>query len=67
MAGYPLLVSGLIQVLVVIWIYGADKLKHDIECMIGKKSELFWKFWFLCWKFLCPAVLIVTFALTKKV
>lgn len=38
---------------------GAENLKRDIECMIGKKPDLFWKVWFISWKYVCPLVLIV--------
>lgn len=58
-SGYPLLVLGLLQIIVVVWIYGADKFKNDIECMIGKKPDWFWKIWMICWKYICPIVLIV--------
>ena len=58
-AGYPLLIVGILQVIVVPWIYGTDRLIDDIELMIGKKPKWFWMMWKISWKFICPAVLIV--------
>ena len=44
-AGYPLLFVGLLQVIVVPWVYGTDRLINDIESMIGKKPRQFWWIW----------------------
>lgn len=60
-AGYPLLIVGLLEVVVVGWIYGSAQFCEDIECMIGKRSKLFWNLWSSCWKYICPSVLIVSF------
>jgi SNF family Na+-dependent transporter len=58
-AGYPLLLIGICQIVCVCWIYGTDRLIRDTECMIGKKPQWFWNIWIVCWKFVCPAVLLV--------
>ena len=49
-AGYPLLLVGLLEVIVVPWIYGTDRFIRDIECMIGKKPKWFWNIWIYSWK-----------------
>lgn len=66
-AGYPLLIVGLCECLCICWIYGTERLVKDIECMIGEKPKWFWNTWIICWKFICPAVLIVKFFILKKV
>jgi SNF family Na+-dependent transporter len=58
-AGYPLLIVGILQVIVVPWIYGTDQLIKDIEAMIGPKPRSFWYIWIISWKFVTPLVLIV--------
>jgi len=57
-AGYPLLVVGILQVIVVPWVYGVEQFILDIECMIGKKPRWFWMIWIVAWKFITPLVLI---------
>ena len=58
-AGYPLLIVGILQVVVVGWIYGTDNLIRDIERMIGPKPKWLWTIFIISWKFICPIVLIV--------
>ena len=58
-AGYPLLVVGILQVIVVPWVYGVEKLIRDIECMIGQKPRWFWLIWKISWLFITPGVLVV--------
>lgn len=58
-SGYPTIVVGILQMIVVPWIYGADQLIYDLECMIGKKPKWMWMVWKIAWKFICPGVLIV--------
>ena len=58
-AGYPLLIVGLLEVIVVPWVYGTDRFIRDIECMIGPYPRWFWNIWIYSWKFICPFVLIV--------
>ncbi|CAF0839573.1 unnamed protein product [Brachionus calyciflorus] len=57
-AGYPLLIVGLLQVIVVPWVYGTERFVNDIECMIGKKSKSFWLIWIISWRFITPLVLL---------
>ncbi|XP_078602717.1 sodium- and chloride-dependent glycine transporter 1-like isoform X1 [Branchiostoma floridae x Branchiostoma japonicum] len=54
-AGFSLMVIGLIEVIAIGWIYGTDNFFRDIEMMIGFKPN---RWWWLCWKFLTPAVLL---------
>ena len=58
-AGYPLLIIGVLELIVLPWIYGCDRLIFDIECMVGPKPKWFWMIWKIAWKFICPLVLIV--------
>lgn len=57
-AGYPLLLVALLEIIVVPWIYGTDRLVKDIESMIGEKPKWFWNIWIYSWKFSCPFVLV---------
>lgn len=63
-AGYPLLIVGICQIVCVCWCYGTDRLIRDTECMIGKKPQWFWNIWIICWKFVCPFVLVALVILT---
>ena len=58
-SNWGLLAIGLIEVVSVGWIYGADKFLNDIERMLGEKSDNFRTFWRIMWKFVCPAVMTV--------
>lgn len=40
------------------WIYGASNMAKDIEKMLGHKPGLFW---IVCWKYISPIFLIVSF------
>ena len=56
---WNLLLLALIEVLVVGWIYGADRMLKDLEEMgmdIHPIMKIYWK---LCWKFVTPIVLFV--------
>ena len=63
-AGYPLLIVGFTEVVLVAWIYGADQFCKDIECMIGKRSSYFWTCWKICWRFICPSVILSLIIIT---
>jgi solute carrier family 6 amino acid transporter-like protein 5/7/9/14 len=58
-AGYPLLIVGLLEVIVIPWIYGTDRLVIDMERMLGKKPKWLWKICVISWKFISPCVLIL--------
>ncbi|XP_065313914.1 sodium-dependent proline transporter-like isoform X2 [Gordionus sp. m RMFG-2023] len=51
-AGWPLLFIGLIECVIVAYIYGIEKFLKDIEIMIGYRVNIWWK---LCWKYIAPA------------
>ncbi|XP_055372359.1 sodium-dependent nutrient amino acid transporter 1-like isoform X2 [Condylostylus longicornis] len=57
------LVLGIMELIVLGWVYGVDRLCKDTEFMIGKNPGLYWR---ICWGFLTPAImlaiLIYTFA-----
>lgn len=59
-AGYPLLIVGLLQVIVVPWVYGVKNFVRDIECMLGKKPKWFWYIWIASWNVITPLMLLVT-------
>lgn len=46
---YPLLFVGLLQVIVVPYIYGTNNFVKDIEKMIGARSVTWWSFWIVSW------------------
>lgn len=62
--GYPLITVGLLQVIVVPWIYGTDRLINDIESMVGPKPKWFWTLATVSWKFICPLMLGIILILT---
>ncbi|KAI8510550.1 Sodium- and chloride-dependent glycine transporter 1 [Branchiostoma belcheri] len=56
-AGFSLMIIGLVECIVIAWIYGTENFFRDIEMMIGFRPN---RWWWLCWKFLTPAVLLVS-------
>uniref|UniRef100_A0A8B9JL62 Transporter n=1 Tax=Astyanax mexicanus TaxID=7994 RepID=A0A8B9JL62_ASTMX len=58
-AGWILLVAGLLEVFGLSCIYGGNRFIKDIEMMIGNKSAIFWIWWRSCWFFITPFVLLV--------
>ena len=55
-----MLLVGLLQVIVVPWVYGTEKLIKDIESMVGPKPRWFWLIATISWKFICPLMLGVS-------
>ncbi|XP_058834011.1 sodium-dependent nutrient amino acid transporter 1-like [Topomyia yanbarensis] len=49
------------------WIYGVRRICHDIEFMLGSKTNILWR---VCWKYITPTVitviLVVTFITGKE-
>ena len=41
--GFPMLFCALAEVIVLNWIYGYDQFAEDLELMLGKKPNLYWK------------------------
>ncbi|XP_013381022.1 sodium- and chloride-dependent glycine transporter 2 [Lingula anatina] len=56
-SGFPLLVVGFTEVVVLNWIYGYDQFSTDIEMMLGRKPNIYWK---VCWIVLTPVIIFVT-------
>ncbi|XP_036330329.1 sodium-dependent nutrient amino acid transporter 1 isoform X2 [Rhagoletis pomonella] len=48
------LILGILELYVLGWIYGVDRLCKDIEFMIGHKVSRYWR---LCWAFITPGIM----------
>ncbi|BFZ12980.1 hypothetical protein BsWGS_16019 [Bradybaena similaris] len=58
-AGTSIVFIVLCEVVAVSWFYGMPQFCADVEKMIGEKPSLFWR---VCWKFVCPFLLVVVVA-----
>ncbi|XP_050166197.1 sodium- and chloride-dependent neutral and basic amino acid transporter B(0+) isoform X2 [Myiozetetes cayanensis] len=56
-AGWGILISAVLEIVGIVYIYGGNRFIEDIEMMIGKKSRLFWLWWRMCWFFVTPVLL----------
>ena len=57
---WNILFIALLEVLVVAWVYGADKFWENIEEM-GMKTRPWVKlYWMICWKFIAPIILTIS-------
>ncbi|CAL1528298.1 unnamed protein product [Lymnaea stagnalis] len=56
-SGFPLLVVGLIECVVINWVYGFNKFWSDIQMMVGDKPQIYWK---VTWKYVSPLVILLT-------
>uniref|UniRef100_A0A8C9QVB0 Transporter n=1 Tax=Scleropages formosus TaxID=113540 RepID=A0A8C9QVB0_SCLFO len=61
-AGWMILITAVLELTGIIYIYGGSQFIKDIEMMIGTKSSLFWLWWKACWYFISPIVLAVILA-----
>ncbi|KAJ7375373.1 hypothetical protein OS493_002129 [Desmophyllum pertusum] len=63
-AGLSLLFIVFLELIVVAWIYGADRFSKDVEDMIGYPIS---KWWLICWKYISPLMVlgILLFSLIK--
>ena len=59
--GVPLLVVGLLEVIVVPYIYGTNNFVKDNEKMIGNRTVTWWSFWIVSWTVITPFILLVNF------
>ncbi|XP_038630775.1 sodium- and chloride-dependent neutral and basic amino acid transporter B(0+)-like isoform X2 [Scyliorhinus canicula] len=59
--GWGLIVSALLELIGLSWIYGVNRFIKDIEMMIGERTWLFWLWWRACWIFISPCLLAVIF------
>ncbi|XP_078599396.1 sodium-dependent serotonin transporter-like [Branchiostoma floridae x Branchiostoma japonicum] len=50
----------LLEVTIVCWIYGTDRLSCEMQEMMGTKPALPWR---ICWTFICPIILAITIVL----
>ena len=41
--GFPMLVTALCEICIINWIYGYEQFAEDIELMLGKKPNWYWK------------------------
>ncbi|KAK7506548.1 hypothetical protein BaRGS_00002023, partial [Batillaria attramentaria] len=53
--GYPVLFVGLMELVVVVALYGYDNFAEDIRCMVGFRPPFYFK---LCWGFISPVLLV---------
>jgi len=61
---FPALVTGMVEVLVVSWIYGAERFLEDIRRMIGWKKSSWWYasyrlYWNIMWRIATPILLFI--------
>ena len=56
---WNILFIALLEVLVIAWVYGADKFWDNIEEMGMKKRPWIKRYWITCWKFIAPSILII--------
>ncbi|XP_030002853.1 sodium-dependent neutral amino acid transporter B(0)AT1-like [Sphaeramia orbicularis] len=52
----PLLAIGLVEMIAVVYIYGADRFNEDIRFMIGRKPNIFWQ---VTWRVISPLIILV--------
>ncbi|XP_043561215.1 sodium- and chloride-dependent neutral and basic amino acid transporter B(0+)-like [Chiloscyllium plagiosum] len=55
--GLTTIITALLEVIGLSWIYGINRFIKDIELMIGKKNWLFWLWWRACWIIITPCLL----------
>uniref|UniRef100_UPI00398E619B sodium- and chloride-dependent neutral and basic amino acid transporter B(0+)-like n=1 Tax=Pristiophorus japonicus TaxID=55135 RepID=UPI00398E619B len=59
--GWGLIISVLLELIGLSWIYGINRFIEDIEMMIGEKNWLFWLWWRACWFLISPCLLAAVF------
>ena len=57
-SGMSLLWVVFFQTIAIGWFFGADRFCNCVEQMTGHKPGIFW---FLCWKYFAPAVMVSVF------
>ena len=57
-ATYSVLFTGFAELIALGWVYGADRFRHDIQVMMGRKISFVWT---VLWKFVSPAFILVSF------
>lgn len=61
-SGMPLLWACFFQTIAIGWVFGTDNFCDCVQEMTGKRPGLFW---FMCWKYLAPTVMFVSYLLIK--
>ncbi|ESN90548.1 hypothetical protein HELRODRAFT_166228 [Helobdella robusta] len=56
---YPLLIVGLVEMIVLMFVYGFKNFRDDMEMMLGKKPVLFMLFR-ISWSFIGPIVIVLS-------
>lgn len=61
-ASYSALTIGLVESIVIAWIYGVDRFLEDIKEMLGRypPPKFYWE---LVWRFICPIIIFVSISL----
>uniref|UniRef100_UPI00398F0FCE sodium- and chloride-dependent neutral and basic amino acid transporter B(0+)-like n=1 Tax=Pristiophorus japonicus TaxID=55135 RepID=UPI00398F0FCE len=55
--GWGLIITALLELIGLSWIYGVNRFIKDIEMMIGQRNWLFWMWWRACWFIISPCLL----------
>ncbi|XP_038631339.1 sodium- and chloride-dependent neutral and basic amino acid transporter B(0+)-like [Scyliorhinus canicula] len=55
--GWIVIITALLELIGINWIYGMNRFIKDIEMMIGKRTWIFWLWWRACWMFISPCLL----------
>ncbi|XP_072412145.1 sodium- and chloride-dependent neutral and basic amino acid transporter B(0+)-like [Chiloscyllium punctatum] len=55
--GLTLLITAVLELVGIIFIYGGNRFIEDIEMMIGKKRWYFWLWWKICWFLISPCLI----------
>ncbi|XP_038630786.1 sodium- and chloride-dependent neutral and basic amino acid transporter B(0+)-like isoform X2 [Scyliorhinus canicula] len=57
--GWIVIITALLELVGLSWIYGVNRFIKDIEMMIGERTWLFWLWWRVCWVVVSPCLLVV--------
>lgn len=60
---WSLLVIGIVECIMVSWVYGYDRFAGNIEEMIGHRPNMYWQ---VVWKFVTPTIMIVSASFPQK-
>ncbi|XP_074605088.1 sodium- and chloride-dependent glycine transporter 1-like [Brevipalpus obovatus] len=60
-SSFSALTIGLVEIIVIAWVYGVDRFLEDIKSMLGRypPPRGYWK---LLWKVVCPTIILIVFA-----
>ncbi|XP_023323815.1 sodium- and chloride-dependent glycine transporter 2 [Eurytemora carolleeae] len=50
------IIVGLVELLMVMWLYGVQRFCRDIKCMVGVSPGFYFQ---ICWSLFCPLVLVI--------